>query len=249
MRTFLFIFLALIFISCGDSKKKQENTDIKPVDTVKKEKQDTIIKQSDKKYDSTDIEKQMEEINSLNVKKPAVYLYPEKTTEIQVKLTINGYLTKTEPFYDNEWNVIARPDGLIDNKYDYLFYEADLKKIELPDEGWIVEYNKLEKWFDESLPNLGLNTKEKRQFKDYWLKNLKYSNYYEIKLLDNNFLNDNMKLIIVPEPQTIIRFIFYFTPVNEKIFLKEPTITKKERKGFTVVEWGGINKGKKTIIP
>ncbi len=182
------------------------------------------------------------------VKKPAVYLYPLETSNIQVKVEVKGKLTLTEPLYDNGWNVNVSPDGLIDNKYDYLFYEADLNKIELPDEGWIVEFKKLENWFDEYLPQLGLNSKETEQFKEYWLKDLKKANYYEIKLLDNKFLEENMKLIISPEPQTLIRLNFYFKPVFEKRELKEPSITKSERNGFTVVEWGGINAGEK-IFP
>ncbi|MCX6163389.1 MAG: hypothetical protein NTU73_00760 [Ignavibacteriae bacterium] len=58
-----------------------------------------------------------------------------------------------------------------------------------------------------------------------------------------------MKLIISPEPQTLIRLNFYFKPVFVKRELKEPTITKTERIGFTVVEWGGINAGDIKILP
>jgi len=183
------------------------------------------------------------------VKKPAVYLYPEKNTNVSVKVAVNGNLTYTEPLYNNGWNVNVAPDGMIDNKYDYLFYEADLNKIELPEEGWIVEYSKLENWFDEYLPQLGLNTKEKEQFKEYWLKDLKKTNYYEIKLFDYKFLEENMNLIISPEPQTMLRLNFYFKPLLEKKEIKEPSVSKKERKGFTVVEWGGINAGDLSILP
>jgi hypothetical protein len=183
------------------------------------------------------------------VKKPAVYLYPLEELNIKVKVEVNGKLTLTEPLYGNGWDVNATPDGLIDNKFDYLFYEADLNRIELPEEGWIVEFKELEKWFDDYLPQLGLNTKEKEQFKEYWLKNLKKSNYYEIKLLDNKFLEENMKLKISPEPQTLIRLNFYFKPSIEKRELKKPSISTPERKGFTVVEWGGINAGDLKILP
>lgn len=183
------------------------------------------------------------------VKKPAVYLYPMETTNIKVNIEVNGKLTYTEPLYGNGWNVSVTPNGLIDGKYDYLFYEADLKKIELPDEGWIVEYNKLENWFDEYLPQLGLNEKEKNQFKEYWLSNLKKANYYEIKLLGNDFLKENMNLIISPEPKTIIRLNFHFKPVFEKIEIKQPTVSTPLRDGFTVVEWGGVNGGEIKLIP
>jgi hypothetical protein len=162
---------------------------------------------------------------------------------------VNGIITKTEPYYNSVWDVFATKNGIINDKYDYLFYEADLNKIELPDEGWVVEYGNLENWFDKYLPALGLNKKETEQFKEYWLKDLKKENYYEIRLLDYNFLNENMKLMVSPKPQTLIRLNFYFKPLKEKTNLKEPEITKKERKGFTVVEWGGINEGDFKIIP
>lgn len=183
------------------------------------------------------------------VKKPALYLYPEQTMNIKVNLALNGVLTFTEPLYNNQWNVSAAPDGKIDNKYDYLFYEAKLNKIELPDEGWVVEYSKLEQWFDKELPLLGLNSKETEQCREYWINNLKSAGYYEIRLLDNNFLNDNMKITVTPEPQTVIRLDFYFKPLNEKSCLKEPVIKRAERKGFTVIEWGGINGAEGFVIP
>ena len=49
-----------------------------------------------------------------------------------------------------------------------------------------------------------------------------------------------MKLDVNPKPDTEIRLIFYFKPLDEKIDLPEPVFEKKERKGFTVVEWGGV---------
>jgi len=49
-----------------------------------------------------------------------------------------------------------------------------------------------------------------------------------------------MNLIIEPKPDTLIRTIFYFKPINEKTEIEEPTIETPERIGFTVVEWGGL---------
>ncbi len=186
--------------------------------------------------------------NNTVVKKPAVYLYPEKNMNVSVKVIVNGHLTVTEPDYGTGWNVNASPDGIIDGKYDYLFYEAALNRIDLPDEGWVVEYNKIEKWFDETLPAMGLNKKETEQFKEYWLKDLKKANYYEIKLLGNEFLENNMRLDITPAPETLVRLNFHFKPVYVKTELKAPEIKKIERKGFTVIEWGGINSNEQLTI-
>lgn len=173
-------------------------------------------------------------------KKPAIYLYPEYDSFVNVKLDVNGKITRNIPEYDNGWDVSVTKDGLIEGKYDYLFYEARLNKIELPKEGWLVKYDNLETWFDNNLIKLGLNEKEKNQFKEYWLKELPKSNYYEIKLFDCKFLKENMNLIVNPNPDTVIRLEFYFKPLNEKIEINPPAIITPERTGFTVVEWGGI---------
>ncbi len=49
-----------------------------------------------------------------------------------------------------------------------------------------------------------------------------------------------MDLIISLQPETLIRLNFYFRPLKEKIDLSKPVITTPERKGFTVVELGGM---------
>lgn len=172
--------------------------------------------------------------------KPAVYLYPQEDSFINVQLLINGKITETIPEYKRGWNVFVSRSGIIDGKYDYLFYEADLNKLKLPKTGWVIGYKDLNKWFDLNLIELGLNEKEKTQFKEYWMERLPKANYYEIKILENDFLKENMNLLITPTPDTIIRLNFYFKPLNEKINIKEPTIRTPERKGFIVVEWGGM---------
>ncbi len=173
-------------------------------------------------------------------KKPAVYLYPREDSAINVTLVINGKLTKTEPEYGGGWQVFATKEGIIDGKYDYLFWEANLNKLDLPDEGWVVGYADLEGWFDTNLPKLGLNEKEKAQFMEYWLEKLPKAKYYEIKLLSGEFMKQNMDLIVSPKPDTVIRLNFQFKPLSEKIELSAPEIETPKRAGFTVVEWGGI---------
>lgn len=174
------------------------------------------------------------------VRKPAVYLYPLQESKVSVAVDLKGIIIKSEPSYYNGWEVIAEPSGLINGKYDYLFYEAQLEQLQLPKESWVVEYKELGNWFNLNLKNLGLNEKEISQFKEYWLAELPFARYYEIKLLDDNFLKENMNLVIDPKPMTVIRRNFYFKPLESQITLERPNIITPERKGFTVVEWGGL---------
>jgi hypothetical protein len=179
-------------------------------------------------------------LSSFIIKKPAIYLYPEDDSYIDVFLEINGRITKDIPKYNEGWRVFARKDGLLNDKFDYLYYEADLKKIELPEEGWVVDYSDLESWFNEYLVKLGLNEKEKKQFMEYWMAELPESKYYEIKLLTEDYMKKNMNLIVLPEPDNVIRLNFHFRRLNKKTSISEPQIITPERSGFVVVEWGGI---------
>ena len=46
--------------------------------------------------------------------KPAIYLYPEKETQVKVKVNPAGKFTYTNPLYPvSGWNVLAKPDGTI----------------------------------------------------------------------------------------------------------------------------------------
>ncbi|MCX6695278.1 MAG: hypothetical protein NTU61_03165 [Candidatus Altiarchaeota archaeon] len=174
------------------------------------------------------------------VKKPAVYLYPTEETVVNVSLSVDGVLTKTEPEYGGGWSVLAEPSGRIDGRYDYLFYEAQLRDVEIPPEGWSVQYADLGRWFDVNLVRMGLNEREIQQFKDYWMGELPPEGCYEIRLLEESFLLEHMKLSVEPKPNTIIRRNFYFKPRAECAVLTEPSVSTPVRNGFTVVEWGGI---------
>ena len=172
--------------------------------------------------------------------KPAIYLYPEEDSRIEVKLNINGEIVKDIPKYNNGWKVFVTKEGIIENQYDYLFYSNTLNDLELPEKGWVVAKKDLYNWFEINLPKLGLNEKEKIQFKEYWLYRLTDSDYYEIKLLSKDFLDKNMNLIVEPKPDTEIRLNFVFTPIKKSHEIENPKITTPIREGFTVVEWGGI---------
>jgi hypothetical protein len=180
--------------------------------------------------------------------KPAVYLYPIKKEAVQVSINPIGKLLYSDPTYpQGGWNVTAYPDGRIyynDTKFDYLFYEAEIadKNITLPKEGFVVDYNLLSAFLPDLVSRLGLNTKETKQFSEYWLKVLPKSSYYQIKIVKEDVLEKISPLTIIPLPKTIIRVTLHFTPLDKKIDTVEPQVSKLQRNGFTVVEWGGIYK-------
>lgn len=184
--------------------------------------------------------------------KPAIYLYPEKQTQISVKIAPKGKVTLTIPQYpQNGWNVTALPDGKIMDQntvYPYLYYEA-----QIPDElvdaktqrGYVTNYEDLTLRLNTLLPRLGLNDAERKDFVVYWTRALPKSPYYFIGVVPISVLDDIAPLSFNPQPQTTIRVALYFKALDLPLSVLPPTLTKISREGFTVVEWGGLFKQNK----
>ena len=174
--------------------------------------------------------------------KPMIYLYPEKETNIEIKLGHPELLTSTYPKYINNWQVTAYPDGTLkanDREYYGLFWEGYNHKAYITDEGFIVEGKDVEHFLEEKLEILGLNNKEANEFIIYWLPKLENNKYNYIRFESLEEMNNYMPLIINPEPETIIRIQMDYKPLDKKITIKEQELVKQERKGYTLIEWGG----------
>lgn len=181
--------------------------------------------------------------------KPAIYFYPPNDTVLSVKLNPAGYLTYSDPLYDPiiGWkNFIAHPDGSLtyDNKqYPYLFYEAELKEFPIDKTtGYVVAGTDLVSYFKQILPTLGLNEKETNDFIDYWMHRLSVAQpYYFIHFLSNEQIEAIEPIDISQTPDTEIRIRTYFKPLEYPISVKQQVLPKSPaRRGFTLVEWGGI---------
>lgn len=185
--------------------------------------------------------------------KPAIYLYPEQKTQVNVKVAPKGPFTLTIPSYPtNGWNVTAYPDGrVVDNsvnvEYPYLYWEASIadKYINEPKEGYVVKHNELAELFAKVLPAVGLNAKESSEFTQYWLKALPESNYYFVGILPENEIDELAPLTIQPKPDSVLRVTLFFKTLDQKIDVTAPNLTGFERKGFTVTEWGAFFKADK----
>lgn len=176
--------------------------------------------------------------------KPIIYIYTEKEQEVEIKLSNPEKLTVTYPKYIDKWNVIARPNGdLTDlktgrNLYS-LYWEGKNTSVSDMKEGFIVEGKDTIKFLEEKLEILGLNEREAEEFIVYWLPKMEGNKYNYIYFQTMTEIEKNMKLEITPKPETLIRVLMEFKPLDKKIEVKEQQLEKKERKGYTVVEWGG----------
>ena len=177
--------------------------------------------------------------------KPIIYIYPEKATNVTVRLSNPSDLTTTYPKYSDEWKVKALPDGtLIDNnkKYYALYWESSSnRKNSIKEDGFVVRGEDTASFLEEKLEILGLNYKETNEFIMYWLPRLENNKYNYIRFQTLAEINSNMGLDIDPKPDTLIRVRMEYKPLNKKIKIKEQTLERVERHGYTVVEWGGTN--------
>ena len=223
--------------------------------------------------------------------KPVVYLYPEKPTRLNFKINIkDGYVTVSDPPYDPEtgWNITAYPNGTLKHlegskikktdspgvgfdssgvdasefTYPYLYYETMVKGYDIPKEGWVIEKQDLTSFFNEILPQLGLNRQEADDFTEYWLPRLENEistdyifttfipesqinkiDSFEISSLSSSRTSNGSAELTAEalEPRTSIRVRAYFKPLQEWQKITPPTLPSSPcRKGFTVIEWGGI---------
>ena len=174
--------------------------------------------------------------------KPLIYLYPTEETNVKVELGNPEYLTTTYPKYNNSWNVTAYPDGTLktnNREYYSLFWEGNNHQAKVKEDGFIVKGSDTEKFLEEKLNVLGLTDKEANEFIIYWLPKLENNKYNYIRFESLEEINNYMPLSIEPQPDTIIRVMMDYKPINKKIKVTEQTLQKVERNGFTVVEWGG----------
>ena len=143
-----------------------------------------------------------------------------------------------------EWNVSVDSNG---NIYDYktkrnyyaLYWEGKGNDNVSFDEGFVVKGEDTTKFLEEKLEILGLNEKEINEFIIYWLPQMENNKYNIIRFKTKEEIENYMPLEISKKPDTLIRVYMDFKPLNKKISVKMQKLEKVNRKGFTIVEWGG----------
>lgn len=178
--------------------------------------------------------------------KPVVYLYPEQDTLVSVRVDANVRIS--DPLYSSisGWqNVLAHPSGQLTYKgklYDYLFWEGQgFGAYPLTgSRGTIVTQKNLVPTIKKQLKAQGLNAKEISDFVDFWQDHLPTTPYVRLTWLTKQEIDTLAPLSITPSPQTVIRVFLDAEGLNKPVKVKSQTLKAPERKGFTVVEWGGL---------
>jgi hypothetical protein len=183
------------------------------------------------------------------IMKPVIYLYPTKKSTVDVKLKYEGKLTITYPDYNNAkqgWTVEAKPDGSLLNKddgqeYQYLFWEGVPAKPYDFDmtNGYCVKGSETKKFLQTMLPKLGLTSKEYNDMIVFWLPKMMNNRYNVIHFAGDSYTK-SAPLHISPKPDNVIRVFLAYQASDNFVEMKEPVMSAFSRKGFTVVEWGGV---------
>ena len=176
--------------------------------------------------------------------KPIIYLYPEETSEVSVKLWKSENLLHTYPKYVDWWKVIASPDWtLIDttnNRSLYsLYWEWINEEPSEINEWFVVKWEDTISFLEEKLATLWLNEREAEEFIVYWLPILENNKWNLIRFRTLEEINKIMPLDITPTPDTVIRVLMQYKPLDEYQEVSEQELTTPERNWFTVVEWWG----------
>lgn len=175
--------------------------------------------------------------------KPVIYLYPERPTDVSVKLAFGGELTYTYPDYGSGWQVTAYPDGRLVNRADstehfYLFWEGNSGTEWSFDEGFCVAGSETEAFLREKLALMGLTPREYNDFLVYWVPEMKQNRYNLITFAAEQY-EQLAPLTVSPAPDSVLRVHMVYKPVSAPVEIAPQTFRPFVRSGFTLVEWGG----------
>jgi hypothetical protein len=179
------------------------------------------------------------------VKKPVLYLYPEQEQVVSVRLRLAGALEHSYPAYPQEgWQVLAQPNGNLKSlqtgkEYYALYWEAqDQPSAYTVQQGFVVKGKDTEAFLDQTLEQLGFTRREANEFIMYWLPILEKNAYNLLHFSTEQYAQRN-RLEIEPKPQSSLRVMMLYRPLEAPMSIAPQTFSGFERKGFTVVEWGG----------
>lgn len=174
--------------------------------------------------------------------KPVIYLYPETETRVTVKLDLSGELTCTYPAYDGGWTVTAAPDGTLTDEhgrtYNYLYWEGEVANEFDFSKGFCVAGSDTAAFLEDALDRLGLTRREANEFLVYWLPRMQ-DNPYNLIAFQQEAYTQSAKLTVSPRPDSVLRVFMAWKPLARPVDIPAQILPGFERRGFTLVEWGG----------
>ncbi len=178
--------------------------------------------------------------------KPVLYLYPEKETDVDVKLTLaeDIFFSCTYPAYKNGWKVTAAPDGTLTDRadgkqYSCLYWELCGNADYTFDEGFVVKGSDTAAFLEKTLSEIGLSPRERNEFIIYWLPRMQ-NNAWNLISFQKETYTSVVQLDISPAPDSLLRVFMAYKPMDAPVQIRPQRFDPFNRTGFTAVEWGGV---------
>ena len=139
---------------------------------------------------------------------------------------------------------MAHPDGTLTNladgrEYSYLFSEGKEYDLHIDEtRGFVVKGSETREFLQTKLAELGLIPREYNEFIVFWLPKMEQNPYNFIQFVGEEYEN-SAPLFISPKPDSILRVFMAFKALDHYEQVTPQIIKPFERKGFSVVEWGG----------
>jgi hypothetical protein len=133
------------------------------------------------------------------------------------------------------------------NAYPYLFWAGNRIGMAYPSNprvGWVIEQSEVPMFLESRLDEIGFTQKEKEDFLSYWVPTLleKEAPFYRIRFLQTSDMNAFVPMIIDPQPDRYYRYFLDWQALTgvPSVPPAPQRLDKIVRKGFTIVEWGGL---------
>jgi hypothetical protein len=200
------------------------------------------------------------------VKKPVIYCYSDKDLNFELSVKAKGSLSFVyPPMLPNEkWSLQIKENQLYDFTtdlaYPYLFWESqqyeahyqtasvnDYKGdvISYQDVYWgdIVARTDLLTYLDTSLTEIGFSDREKIDFITFWVPQMKQYDYCLVQFLFDKECEQFATYDITPKPDKVNRVYMLYSGFEQAPYIRNipKPLKKMERKGFYLVDWGGVN--------
>jgi len=193
---------------------------------------------------------------SISFSKPMeiTYSIPTYKTDWYVKAYPDGTLqdlqrTRTDctSFDENKHGSEYAKGACERNQYPYLYWAGNRIGMEYPFNphiGWVVLASDLGNFLASTLDSIGFTFREKEDFLTYWVPAMleKQAPWYHVRFLQTSDMNQFIPMDIRPIPDRYYRIFLDWKALSSKptYAVAPQQLDTIIRKGFTVVEWGGL---------
>jgi hypothetical protein len=187
------------------------------------------------------------------VRKPVIYVYPRSRSRVRVEVEIDGEFVATYPaMRDGGWTVTAEPSGaLVDEatgrRHRYLFWDGLSGAFSRVDRAraHLVRADDAAGFLEHACERFAFTSDECGDFVTYWLPELRKHPYNVVEFVDERRYAQVARMTVTPRADTVVRAFMLFEGSEVPVEVGAPELPRRARRGFTVVEWGGADLGRR----